>query len=652
MVMSDTTTARVAERIAEHAQKHGLGTVHVILHGGEPLLAGPARLERISRCLAQALTGVARLDVRVHTNGVRLDEAWLPTFEAANIKVGISLDGDRSANDLHRRFANGRSSYDQVVAAITLLRRHRHLFAGLLCTVDPRNDPIRVYEALVAFEPPRIDFLLPHATWDHPPLRPTQTAYADWLIAIHDRWVRDGRPVAIRLFDAISGRGGQTESLGGAADDVVVIETDGSYELPDSLKTAYEGAAATGMDVFRHALDEVPRPPDTLAEQCRVCPLVTSCGGGLYAHRYKTGSGFTNPSVYCADLFALIPHVQRASRPPHTFPVAALTALARAEDGPDEAALLHTPQLSLTRRLVATRAEKDEAWELLTRLDREHRDAVDKVLGYPYTRSWAASAAHLAAAIAIHARVRANVTVPIIDGMVYLPTLGRMRVGDGTHARVKTTGRTFAVYVNGRRHAKNGASWEPVRQLRAGGITVLLDDVDPCRDRYGEPVRDRLPDDELERWRKVFNEAWKLLQSRHRKHADAVKAGLRVVTPLSGAPGRVATSRQAHGAIALSECVDPETLAMLLVRGVRQGQLEALLDLFDLTGRDPEATRMMREAYDGLTVAEFMGANRLRGVLERAQRLLAGPLPDIGRRFVTEMSEAASARLATAERGG
>src|SRR5690606_2643825 len=93
MVMSDTTTARVAERIAEHAQKHGLGTVHVILHGGEPLLAGPARLERISRCLAQALTGVARLDVRVHTNGVRLDEAWLPTFEAANIKVGISLDG-------------------------------------------------------------------------------------------------------------------------------------------------------------------------------------------------------------------------------------------------------------------------------------------------------------------------------------------------------------------------------------------------------------------------------------------------------------------------------------------------------------------------------------------------------------------------------
>ena len=32
--------------------------------------------------------------------------------------VGISLDGDRAANDLHRRYANGRSSYDQVLRAV------------------------------------------------------------------------------------------------------------------------------------------------------------------------------------------------------------------------------------------------------------------------------------------------------------------------------------------------------------------------------------------------------------------------------------------------------------------------------------------------------------------------------------------------------
>ncbi|MFM9559368.1 FxsB family radical SAM/SPASM domain protein, partial [Streptomyces caniscabiei] len=44
---------------------------------------------------------------------------------------------------------------------------------------------------------------------------------------------------------------------------------------------------------------------------CRACPLVRICGGGHYAHRYRPGSGFRNPSVYCADLDVLIRHIAR-----------------------------------------------------------------------------------------------------------------------------------------------------------------------------------------------------------------------------------------------------------------------------------------------------------------------------------------------------
>ena len=38
--MSIPVADKVVERIAEHAQKHALMSVDVILHGGEPLLAG------------------------------------------------------------------------------------------------------------------------------------------------------------------------------------------------------------------------------------------------------------------------------------------------------------------------------------------------------------------------------------------------------------------------------------------------------------------------------------------------------------------------------------------------------------------------------------------------------------------------------------
>jgi uncharacterized protein len=169
-VIAASTVALAAERIAEHARQHDLPEVRVVLHGGEPLLAGVARLEEIARTLRSAIEPAGRLDLRVHTNGVRLNAEFCAMFAAERIKVGVSLDGDQAANDLHRRFANGRSSYRQVVAAIDLLRteRFREIYTGLLCAIDVRSDPVAVYRTLAALQPPDIDFLLPHAADNGP----------------------------------------------------------------------------------------------------------------------------------------------------------------------------------------------------------------------------------------------------------------------------------------------------------------------------------------------------------------------------------------------------------------------------------------------------------------------------------------------------
>src|ERR1017187_6757691 len=222
MAISDEVISRTAQRIAEHAAAHQLGIAQVVLHGGEPLLAGHPRLRRVITELQSTLRGVCRLDLRIHTNGVLLDEDFCELFAEHGVKVGISIDGDRAANDRHRRYADGRSSYEKVIRAITLLRtgRFRDLYAGLLCTIDVANDPLVVYESLMDLPPPRIDFLLPHATWDHQPprTRAADSEYADWLIAIYDRWLAAGRPARIRTFDSIVStlRGGEsfTEALG------------------------------------------------------------------------------------------------------------------------------------------------------------------------------------------------------------------------------------------------------------------------------------------------------------------------------------------------------------------------------------------------------------------------------------------------------
>ena len=101
----------------------------------------------------------------------------------------------------------GESSHSQVRRALALLRKpeYRHLYTGILCTIDVANDPIAVYRRCLAEEPPRVDLLLPHATWDKPPHRPAgeRTPYAAWLGQIHSLWLADGRPMPIRLFDSL-----------------------------------------------------------------------------------------------------------------------------------------------------------------------------------------------------------------------------------------------------------------------------------------------------------------------------------------------------------------------------------------------------------------------------------------------------------------
>jgi uncharacterized protein len=489
--ISDEVVSQAARRIVEHARAHALPAVQIVLHGGEPLLAGPKRLGRIITEFGQALQGVCDLDLRIHTNGIQLKENICDLFAEYGVKVGISLDGDRVANDRHRRYADGRSSYEKVMRAITLLReRYPDLYAGLLCTIDVANDPLVVYESLMALRPPRIDFLLPHATWDHPPRRERPgSEYADWLTAIYDRWIADGQPSEIRTFGSIistlHGGPNLTEALGLGPTRLAVIETDGSYEQVDSLKVAFEGAPETGMNVFSHTLDLVAEHPGIVAREqglaglcqtCRECPVVGSCGGGLYTHRYREGNGFANPSVYCSDLFALISHISRHQRPRQAISKADFEALAAGRRDGAAVASLRQAQRSLQRGLLgavyrtavkspvvpeSARAQLGVAWSVLTSVDRDQPAALSALLGYPYLRAWAVRCLEqlgtaaswpgdddhayyagrlsadlgqlgaIAVAAAVRSRMNAVVTVPVLDSAVHLPSLGRLVLGPG-----------------------------------------------------------------------------------------------------------------------------------------------------------------------------------------------------------------------------
>jgi uncharacterized protein len=325
-MMSPEIAEWTARRIGEHAIAHGLRDVGLILHGGEPLLAGRDLISRLVTSTRRWAGSGTTVRAVVQTNGVGLSDAYLKLFDELDVRVGVSIDGDVTAHDRHRRFASGRGSYQAVAAALRRLHRFPHLYGGLLCTVDLRNDPVRTYRALADFGPPKIDFLLPHGTWTQPPPGRIpdagDTPYADWLIEVFDDWYPKPQ-TRVRLFEEIMhlllGGASDSEVVGLAPARMVVIETDGSLEQEDTLKAAYDGATVTGLHVARDSLDSALLLPQIVARQigiralsasCQACSVRAVCGGGLYPHRYREGTGFLNPSVYCPDLLTLIGHVR------------------------------------------------------------------------------------------------------------------------------------------------------------------------------------------------------------------------------------------------------------------------------------------------------------------------------------------------------
>jgi uncharacterized protein len=322
---STETIEATARRIGEHARAHGIDEITVVLHGGEPLLAGTRLLDHVATTFRRACPAGVAVDLRVQTNGVLLDESWLSFLRAHSVRVGVSVDGGPAEHDRHRRTHDGRGSYAETARGLRFLRDHPEHYSGLLCVVDPGTDPVEVYESLLEFAPPVIDFMLPLGNWTVPPPRrgTDDTPYADWLVRVFDRWYGTAhQETAVRLFGEIIhlllGGRSSSDQIGLSPIAYLVIDTDGTFQQADMLKSAAAGQPETDLNVFDHPVDAVLAHPEvrarqaglvSLADECQLCDLVRVCGGGNYVHRFRAGHGFRQPSVYCRDLQRLIRHI-------------------------------------------------------------------------------------------------------------------------------------------------------------------------------------------------------------------------------------------------------------------------------------------------------------------------------------------------------
>lgn len=330
-VMSDDVLSALLTKIALHSKRHGVKEVVLVLHGGEPLLAGKEFFRKFVLLAKSILLPDVTPSICMQTNGTLLSPEWIELLSELEVGYGISLDGPEQINDENRIDHAGRGSYQSVKAAIELSlssEKGRNLFGSVLTVINLASDPRELYQHFKQLRLRGADFLLPDGNHDQLPAGlgsgMVSTPYADWLIAIFDEWFdSQDKDFEIRFFDNIMslvlGSRVSTDNIGGKPNEVLVIETDGGLEPVDVLKSCGHEFTKLNLNVLSNEIDDVYRyevinkyqaGAKYLCQTCQACPIMAVCGGGYIPHRYRSANGFDNPSIYCADLAKLITHVQ------------------------------------------------------------------------------------------------------------------------------------------------------------------------------------------------------------------------------------------------------------------------------------------------------------------------------------------------------
>jgi uncharacterized protein len=330
-VMSLSVVDSAARSIADYCARFHQPKALIVFHGGEPTLAGRTWFRHAVEVFRREMPPGCTTGFAMQTNGITLDDGWLDLCAELGISISVSLDGPADVNDARRVNAVGGGTYRPVTDAIRRIQNHRglqHLFGGVLCVVNPDDDGRAIYRHFRSLGINKMDFLLPvEANWDHPPSRiRSATPFADYLISIFDEWWMENDPdVHIAYFDSLLrlliGSRVHSDCLGGDPLNMVVIDTNGSIEPVDSLRSCGDGFTRLGLYTHTDPIERAFQQPvfrqalagrEGLCRTCRQCELRDVCGGGYLPSRFDSRNAFDNPSIYCPDLTKLIQHVVEA----------------------------------------------------------------------------------------------------------------------------------------------------------------------------------------------------------------------------------------------------------------------------------------------------------------------------------------------------
>ena len=171
----------------------GYNLIHIIWHGGEPMLAGLAYFKEAMDVERRVHieSGVV-IENSIQTNGTLIDKSWAEFFRENGFRVGVSFDGADN-----ERF---RGATDRARAGMQALRDASVSFGCNAVVADADYDLAANY-AFFRREGIGFDFSRMLAEGGAKVMRPMDAkTYADALCRLYDYWITDTEGVSVRTF--------------------------------------------------------------------------------------------------------------------------------------------------------------------------------------------------------------------------------------------------------------------------------------------------------------------------------------------------------------------------------------------------------------------------------------------------------------------
>lgn len=274
----------------------------IAYQGGEPTLRGLDFFRRSIQLQNKHNTGKIRIHNAIQTNGLLLDDDWAEFLHDNHFLVGISLDGIQFTHDRLRTDQAGRGTFQRVMEAVGLLKKHKVEF-----------NILTVVNALTAKKISRIYSFYREQGFDYlqfiPCLNPLEgggeqyeytlmpKAYGHFLNTLFDLWYQElleGRRVHIQLFEEyirmLYGQMPKVCGMLGVCSCQNVVEADGEvYPCDFYVLDQYKLGKLTekSMEDIQNKRKEIRFIEQSLPvpEECRECRYYPLCRGGCRRYR-------------------------------------------------------------------------------------------------------------------------------------------------------------------------------------------------------------------------------------------------------------------------------------------------------------------------------------------------------------------------------